>query len=132
MINYFLMHRRYFVKLSAFAAAAITLPLVPGCGDPIDRVESGPVFFSHLADIKTVKDTGKAYVSKFPRENSTDKLKDLLTAREGGLKDAGELRDALVKNIRADFKNNQVVCVNGWFLSRTEARQCALYYLINS
>jgi hypothetical protein len=33
----------------------------------------------------------------------------------------------LTRRIRDDFVNHRVVVVAGWVLSRTEARQCALY-----
>ncbi len=35
------------------------------------------------------------------------------------------------EKVQADFDNGETVVVRGWVLSRTEARQCALFSLTN-
>ena len=39
------------------------------------------------------------------------------------------LRDALVRQIRDDYRAGRMVQVDGWLLSATEARLCALSYV---
>jgi hypothetical protein len=37
----------------------------------------------------------------------------------------------LEKLSQADFAGSRMVSIDGWILAETEARQCALYFLIN-
>jgi hypothetical protein len=49
---------------------------------------------------------------------------------EQEFRDADELDDLVQKNARADFVQGNLVQLEGWVLSRTEARQCALLSLL--
>ena len=42
-----------------------------------------------------------------------------------------QLLDALHQRVRADFENEQIILVNGWLLSRTEAYLCSLLALLS-
>src|SRR3954470_19671758 len=77
------MKRSEFIQLSAFAAAAISLPLLHSCAPPAAASKlSKPVFLSRLFDENTIRETGKAYLLKTPAENDVDKLISLLSRDE--------------------------------------------------
>lgn len=77
-----------------------------------------------MMDPETINAIGKNYLNRFPGEANEDKLLKLL-----GAKVENERIDALaLKNVISnDFKTGQTVVINGWVLSHTEARQCALF-----
>jgi len=126
------MERRAFVKLSAFTAAVLTLPLAQGCAPGKAGVESQPIFFSHLADAKIIAAAGKAYLALRPMENDPDKLKAILLPSNRQPADVNTITGYLSVRVKNDFKAGDTVTVSGWVLARTEARQCALFYLSQS
>jgi hypothetical protein len=126
------MERRIFVKLSAFTAAIITLPLAHGCASGKAGVESQPIFFSHLADAKTIAAAGKAYLALRPGESNSDKLKAILLPSNEQATDVNNIARSLSVRVKNDFQAGDTVTVSGWVLARTEARQCALFYLSQS
>jgi len=56
---------------------------------------------------------GREYLQKHPAENNRNTLKALIQSAD----------------IRAEFRNGNIVVIKGWVLSLTEARQCALLTL---
>jgi len=129
------MKRKKFIQLSAFAAAAISFPLLHSCNSSVDeRVLSQPVFLSRLFDKNTIKDVGKAYLQKTPVENDNDKLVRLLAGNSSTANSIDEktIHEYLDKKIEQDFETGKTVLVKGWVLAVTEARQCALFLLVNS
>ena len=127
------MKRRDFIQLSAFAAAAVSFPLLHACNSAVDHTMSKPVFLSRLFDEQTIKDTGKAYLQKTPSENDNNKLVQLL-AGNSSLTDADEktIHQYLDEQIKHDFETGNTVLVKGWVLAVTEARQCALFSLMRA
>lgn len=125
------MERRLFLRLSAFTAAAISLSTV-SCGtDASELVLSKPAFFSRFADQQTIHDAGTAYLRNAADENSTSKLIALLKAHiDPAATDPAAFASALEKKIRHEFDTGTTVIANGWILSLTEARQCALFSLL--
>ena len=93
-----------------------------------------PVFLSRLFDEDTVRAEGKAYLQKTPAENDDDKLVKLL-AGDSSITDSSdekEIQQFLEEKIKKDFEEGRTLLVQGWVLAVTEARQCALFSLINS
>jgi hypothetical protein len=73
---------------------------------------------------------GRVYLKMFPEENEIEVLSALISR---GLRiNSNIVFEDLAAKITEEFKNRQFVEVGGWLLSRTEARQCALYSLLNS
>jgi hypothetical protein len=126
------MQRRFFVKLSAFTAAVLTFPIMPGCESGWADAESQPVFFSHVADAKNISEAGKAYLAIHPDENNAGKLKAILLPDEGQSHDVNAISRSLTARTANDFDAGRTVTVSGWILAATEARQCALFYLLQS
>ncbi len=126
------MERRAFVKLSAYTALALALPFAHGCKSiPGDAPWSQPLFFSHIVNIKTINQAGKAYRKMVSEEDDRGKLTELLTAHNTiTSKDA--IQASLDNRVKEDFKTGKTVTVSGWVLSVTEARQCALFSILNA
>jgi hypothetical protein len=62
---------------------------------------------------------GRAYLRRYPEEASQSRLAGLVPADPV----------ARTRQVRADFATGQVVILDGWVLSRTECRYCALHAL---
>ncbi len=125
------MDRRKFLQISAVGAVAITLPLAHCKPKPNDLLEF-PGTLSSICDEQTIRELGQAYLQKFPGENKSSGLQDLLMEGHSG-KESNDDSDAIAtmldKKIHDDFKTSRTVILKGWVLSITEARQCALYSL---
>ena len=129
------MKRRNFIQLSAFATAAISIPLLHGCNSSAtEQAIAQPVFLSRLFDENTIKDTGKAYLKNIAGENDRNKLEQLLADNSNIIhsKDESAIHQYLDKKIQQDFETGNTVMVKGWILAVTEARQCALFSLIKN
>lgn len=129
------MKRKDFLQLSAFAAAAISLPLLHSCNEPVsENSMAQPAFLSRLFDEGTIRDAGKAYLQKTPAENDDNRLIELL-ARNSSIANSSDekaIHQYLEEKIKKDFEEGKTVLVKGWVLAVTEARQCALFSLIKS
>jgi hypothetical protein len=125
------MQRRTFIHLSAYTAIALTLPLVDSCAPSTNKVLEQPLFFSHLVDGKTIRETGLSYRKLFPNEDNRTTLTGLLLGKNTS-EDKKSIQTLLDKQVTQDFKTGKTVTADGWVLSITEARQCALYSIINA
>lgn len=127
------MHRRFFIQLSGCAAAALLFPLTQGCNRRADAW-SQPLTFSHIADADTIRLAGDTYRKMYPAENNEEKLRQLLSANSGlPAKPADEIiRKKIAATVQNDFRDGKLLAINGWVLSLTEARQCALFSMLES
>ncbi|GAC1422127.1 MAG: hypothetical protein NVS1B13_08420 [Flavisolibacter sp.] len=81
-------------------------------------------------DSVTIRSIGLSYKKKFPSENNKTGLANKLLKDSLGMplpEDSSTIHANIEKNIREDFELGRIVIVNGWILSQTEARQCALF-----
>lgn len=126
------MDRRLFVKLSAFSAAAISLSLVESCQTRTgQKYLASPDLLAHILDKEVLMEIGKIYISQTPSEQDEDKLISLLLAdTKADESDTAGITTALINKITIDFETDNTVIVKGWILSITEARQSALFYLL--
>lgn len=128
------MRRRKFIGIAAFGATAVGLSGI-GCLDPnkgFGSVLNRPLQLSHICDIKTIREIGVAYRGKVPGDNDPKKLVKVLLTDASGNKipespDDTGIASLLDQKIKQDFETDNIVIVNGWILSATEARQCALF-----
>jgi hypothetical protein len=67
-----------------------------------------------------VRDIGVEYRRLVPAENDPLCLRAAILAS----------RMSIARVVRRDFTTGRTVLVNGWVLSATEARQCALFSLL--
>ena len=119
------MKRRTFIIVIAAAGLAIgswwVVNLIKGLfSDPVIRPES----LSLIMGDNDLRAVGEHYRSEFPEESEEGILLQKLLGKERELP-AG--RDDFDARIREDFKAGRVVVLDGWVLSVTEARQCALF-----
>jgi len=100
------------------------------------KVFTHPKILSLLCDRSTIELLGCSYLKLKPAERNETVLKDLLlgTPRKIFLEkqDMPTIESQIEKRIKNDFDANNVVVVEGWVLSITEARQCAFYSIINT
>ena len=136
MTSFASMTRRRFLQFSFFLGAMVptrTRDLVVAMD--FDRM-TDPLS-TKLADFFYDKESAKAvgleYLRTVPMEGNTGKLTQLIcSSHHEELARAGrtKLKGILLRQQREDFKAGRIVCVQGWILSETEARLCALTALM--
>jgi hypothetical protein len=133
-----MMKRRNFIITTALSAAAVSLPFMNCTGpDPeLDKKISIPEVLSRTYDEKTIKEIGLAYGKAYPDEYNMSALEGLLKKNSDGKiisasMSEAEINTQLDNQVKNDFASGQTIVLNGWVLSLTEARQCALYTLIS-
>ena len=127
------MQRRRFITLSTITAFAVGAPFL-NCSEPdlaLDKLLAMPQTLSSLQDENTLVAIGRAYGASHPDEYSLRKLERKLA--ENNLSSdtpPNKIFATLDKAIQADFDSGNIMILQGWVLSITEARQCALFSLM--
>src|ERR1700749_3665852 len=133
-----MMQRRQFLQLSAMGGTVILFTGI-GCErrhaaayDMLDKPEA----LAQIWELKTMKEIGMAYRGQTASETDADKLTTLLLTDSAGHPVSSAsgnsfIQGLLDKKISKDFETGNTVIVNGWILSVTEARQCALLFINN-
>lgn len=123
------MKRRNFVLLTGIGISAIAIPTwYYKYRDPEnDQLLSEPELLSYIWDDNTISEIGMLYLEKFSDENSEPKLIELLSNNVST--DIIENTEMLNQQITNDYKTGNTIMIAGWILSKTEARQCALFSL---
>ena len=130
------MKRRNFIVLSVLTAATVSAPFVScNSSDPeLDKKLAAPQILSRFLDGKSIKDIGKTYGSQQPNDYSITTLEKQLAKSNGrsfsSKTPAKDLYSSLNESIQNDFLTGNTLVVNGWVLSLTEARQCAVFSLM--
>ena len=129
------MNRRTFLIAGVAATAAITFPILK-CRShffSVDNPLMRPTVLARFCDANTIREIGDCYRAQVPAENRLDKLRELLLTDEQGKKPDMSNDEAisklLDKKVSREFKEGKIVIEDGWVLSKTEARQCALFSL---
>ena len=121
------MKRRAFIGMAAVGAGGATLAALGGERSlPPEALIALPHLLRMLP-YRLVHDLGVRYRETTPAENSEHALRSALRAN---LAATGTLPAQLQGLVRRDFADGRTVTLNGWILSLTEARQCALYSLL--
>jgi hypothetical protein len=127
-------HRRQFLLLALGLAGSVAV------GSKLSRAAEGwlsqgslraklTALFIHQESAQAI---GRAYLQSYPREADIQTLEDQIAQGIAGgrtlLIATGkpQVSKLLTDRIRQDFATDQVVKVQGWILSITEARLCAL------
>jgi hypothetical protein len=119
------MKRRNFIYLTITGAGAI---MVPSCKNRSATAFSRPLFLSTVCDSQILKHIGANYRTKTPAEAEEGRLIELLTS---GLPQGTDRAQQLDSLVRQDYAAGRTVTIDGWVLSVTEARQCAVFSLQN-
>ena len=131
------MKRRNFITLSTLTAFAIGTPF-SSCSSPdpeLDKKISIPQTLSQLLDQNSIKAIGRAFGVDRPDEYSVKKLERNLSKDAKGdyfssTTPLKEISETINRNTQGDFDDGNTLILDGWVLSLTEARQCALFSLI--
>ena len=83
----------------------------------------GPDVLSNICSREKIIEIGKKY-RQISSENDENSLNQLLA-----LDQQQPTKEFFEERVRQDFENNDTVLIDGWLLSVTEARQCALFSL---
>ncbi len=112
--------------LASAGAAAVFIPAINYLFYRIpdyDQKLAVPQLLSLIWDDEMIKKIGSTYRENFPGERKERVLvKALFDSTQ-------QFADKLLELTRADFAEGRTVTVDGWVLSKTEARQCALYHI---
>jgi hypothetical protein len=130
------MRRRRFLQVAAAGALAIGLPGArAGTSRPFHLL-ADPGLLRLFGSTGHVRAIGVRYRAAFPHEDTPETLAAAIlvgrdrTAPTAPLP-AARLHDHLERQVRDDFARGATVRLDGWILSRTEARQCALYSMLH-
>ena len=78
---------------------------------------------------------GQAFLRVSPERTTTALVTGIVSSLPGGSRaiadsaDEADVRELLVERIRQDFADEVVVDLDGWIVSRTEARLCGIVAL---
>lgn len=81
----------------------------------------------------SAREIGRIYLAQCPEEHGVPALTRLILSsmslgeREAIALDRQVLATTLTSRVRADFEKGETVEIDGWILSRTETRLCALW-----
>ena len=120
------MKRRNYVLLSGAMFAAFGIPAYYHFFGKIKYPGSlaHPSSLASILDKEESKRLGLAYRKQVSDESSERALADVLL--EELPVDHAEFDSSLESLVKKDFVEGDTIEVNGWILSKTEARQCAL------
>ncbi len=123
------MKRRNFILLTSAGVAALAIPTLVYSlhKNAIDPLLSQPQSLANIWDTDTMNTIGLNYMLKVPKENRERILVKRLIGKSAG--ESANLATTLEQQIQKDFITGNTVMVDGWILSVTEARQCALFSL---
>ncbi|MDH5368225.1 MAG: hypothetical protein OEW67_14675 [Cyclobacteriaceae bacterium] len=121
------MKRREFI-IGAASIAAISIPSVYyyfNLGDAdYNPLIAEPQSLSLIWDTETITSIGSKYLQQYPDENNKQTLVKKIVKNISGSDEV--VIQKLNKQIKKDFEIGNTVLIDGWILSKTEARQCAL------
>lgn len=122
------MHRRQFIETAVVGALALGLPGASSLAAPVPDLHAlaRPGLLTMLGEAP-VRAIGRRYREGFPEASDAAALRTaILVHGESGPAHPGWLQ----QQIHDDFAAGRTVLLDGWMLSITEARQCALFSLL--
>jgi hypothetical protein len=120
--------RRQFLALGAMVAVGVA---ASACGHGDVRALGQPELLVALGP-DAVRDVGRRYRESVPRESDAPELEAAIRASRPWTARIGLTHPPIADEVRDDFDAGRTVVVDGWLLSVTEARQCALYSALQS
>ena len=121
------MKRREFFGIAAAGLTGAVLPVLGGERPAHSEAVLALPRLLALLPARAVYELGERYCEMTPAENSEHALRRALWAE---LDANAPLAPQLEERVRRDFAEARMVTVNGWVLSVTEARQCALHAIV--
>jgi FKBP-type peptidyl-prolyl cis-trans isomerase 2 len=125
------MIRRDFLKLSVAVTPAMALALNAcrtGAATPQEALAQ-PESLYGIMERNDLQAVGKAYLARFnPTKEALQT--EILGQDPAPGTDPAKVINQIADTVRNDFNNGRTIILEGWVLSLTEARQCALHTLI--
>ena len=125
------MNRREFIRV---AGGGVAVALTASACAPGQRYDIATLAQTELLGAfgpALVREVGARYRAMVPVERDTASLRAAIVASTPWTSRLPWSRQLVVAElVRLDFERGHTVVVDGWILSATEARQCALYSLI--
>jgi hypothetical protein len=122
------MKRRQFIGMAA--VGVVWTATVRGTASDALAILATPQLPGVLRDEQVVRDLGRRYRMEVPAEDDVRALTQAIMARQYTTSPL-PLRARVSDQVRRDFADGTTVSLNGWILSVTEARQCALFSLLS-
>ena len=120
--------RRRFLQLAATGMVAGLTTSACARDTSVDTSVLGKPALLEMLGPERTREIGTQYRAAVPRENTASTLRDAISSSQH--RQFPWIRSRSIdEQIRDDFAAGRTVVVNGWVLSETEARQCALYSL---
>ncbi len=126
------MDRRHFIASAAAGALGLSLPGAAWRTSPSANLHTlaRPALLDMFGE-RRVRDLGMRYRAMYPAACDADTLcAAMLDGDTPTPADAAAMRAYLNARIRDDFAAGRTMLLDGWVLSITEARQCALFSLV--
>jgi hypothetical protein len=123
------MKRKYFIITASLTVIGLPLAYkgIKQYNQP--DILTIPNLLKHFCDKKTLEKIGIDYRALTPAENEKQKLIDLIFAKSIKTLDNMLIEQLIEKKIQEDFLEYRTIILQGWVISITEARQCALLSL---
>lgn len=116
--------RLLFAAVGLAASASLGLRMVDGAVQRLISTDETRVLRSLIAHPESAAQLGRAYLAARPDEASASRLTSLILDERATV--TGDEPARVTAHVGEDFEAGRVVVVNGWILSLTEARLCAL------
>ena len=125
------MDRRQFLRDSGLVL--LTGWTAVGCTEPADEGNLANPAILPILGADHVRSIGRSYREAVPAERGAGALRRaIVEAREGADVERSTTGSSLDRSVREEFDRGRTVVVDGWILSVTEARQCALFSVLSA
>ena len=119
--------RRRFLQLTATGMVASLTNSGCACDSGEDAQALAHPSLLEMLGADRIVEIGTHYRAAVPSEITIAALRDAITSSQREF--PWIRRRSIEEQVRDDFAAGRTIVVSGWVLSRTEARQCALYSL---
>ena len=125
------MKRRSFIVAASSVAVGLPVAYYVNKQKRLSNPLTTPSLLISFCDEKALKEIGNSYRKLVQEENEKQKLTDIILTDKNGVKinatDKGRIEKTIIKKVHEDFLSGDTVIIKGWLISKTEARQCALF-----
>jgi len=124
------MKRRKFLWITTIASSLVILYPVSGCNSSqkLNQIAAVPLTLAHLTSSDSISKIGIIYRNLYLKENESYLESVLINNKNFSKK---EIINLISEKINQDFIEDNIIIIDGWVLSKTEAQQCALHSFIN-
>ena len=124
------MKRRKFLWVTTVASSLVILYPVSSCDSrqKLNHSAAIPLTLGHLTSSENISKIGIIYRNLYLKEDESYLEDQLINDMNLSKK---EIINSISEKINQDFIKENILIIDGWVLSKTEAQQCALYSIKN-